>query len=151
MDFGDMVMNTTEDTIGIPVKTPIAAEILDRLTPQAKEILADFQSNIDTRRKGEICSLAGVTDFDNLWVPLLAFRIYRDRFYHHWNMVAQDPRFPNFRKASLDDMLALTAADCRPGGGVIAVIRQFGPRGYNTGWVHERLNEYVCPGWYAES
>ena len=131
------------------IKTAISTEILDRLTPRAKEVLAEFESNIDTRRKDEIASLFGVTDFDNHWIPLLAFRIYRDRFYHHWDTVSHDRRFPVFHKARLD-MLALTAADCRPAGAVISVLRQLGPRGYNTDWVHERLNEYVRPVWFSE-
>src|ERR1700730_2827521 len=87
--------------------TPIAAETLGRLSLQAKESLAEFEANIDTKRRDDIGSLPARTDFDKLWVQLLGFRIYEQRFNHHWTVVALDPRFPNFRKASLNNMLAL--------------------------------------------
>jgi hypothetical protein len=123
------------------IKTPIAAETLDRLSRQAKESLAEFEANIDAKRRDEIASLPAETDFDKLWVPLIAFRIYESRFNHHWTVVALDPRFPNFRKASLNNMLALASADCALADAVTAIACQFGPRGYDARWIIESLGE----------
>jgi transcriptional regulator with XRE-family HTH domain len=121
------------------IKAPIAAETLGRLSRQTKRSLAEFEASIDTKRRDEIASLPAETDFDKLWVPLIAFRIYEQRFNHCWNAVSHDPRFPNFRKASLNNMLALASADCTPADTVTAIVYQFGPLGYDAGWIIERL------------
>jgi hypothetical protein len=132
-------------------KTPIAADILCRLSPKAIEVLADFETNIDSERRDDIPSLPGETDFDRLWLQLLAFRIFENRFNDLWTVVALDPRFPNFRKASRNNMLALTPPDVFPGEAVIEIVTQFGPRGYDARWIIEALAGYARPEWYTES
>jgi hypothetical protein len=133
------------------LKTPIAAEILERLSDKAKEALADFETHIDFERRDDISALPGETDFDRLWLPLLAFRIFENRFNDLWAVVALDPRFPNFRKAFRNNMLALTPADIFPGEAVIEIVAQFGPMGYDARWVIEALGGFIRPERYTES
>ena len=131
------------------LKTPISAETLDRLSPEAREVLADFEANIDTKEKHDIGSLHCATDFDRLWVPLIAFRIFSTRIMHYWNIVAADPRFPNFRKVNISDMITLSVTDSRPAEAVIEIIHDFAPSGYNTDWILEVFGDQIRTDFHA--
>ena len=125
------------------IKTPIAGDILSHLSPQAVETLAEFETTVDSETRDNINALPDETDFDRLWLPLLALRIYRGRAYQHWATLLPDPRFPNFRKVNFGDMFALTAWDCRPAEAVTQIVKTFAPAGYNAGWIVERLSGYT--------
>ena len=128
------------------IKTLITAEILDRLSSEAKAVLSQWEENIDTFMRCEIPNLFQGSDFDNLWVQLLALRIWRDRFLRHWNTVCHDPRFPNFRKANINDMLMLSDTNTYPAEAVWAVANQFAPSDYDPQWILDALSERIRPG-----
>lgn len=132
------------------IKTPIAADILDRLSPEAKEALANFEVNIDTKEKDDISSLHRETDFDNLWVRLIGFRMFSTRIMHYWDIVARDPRFPNFKKVCISHMITLSVTDARPAEAVIELLYDFAPSEYDISWVLERFGDQIRPNWYAE-
>lgn len=139
-------MNTVQSSELLETpKLPIAAEILDRLSPTARRTLVEFEATIDSQQREQIASLPYHTDFDRLWIPVIGLRIWGNRFSDHWNTVAHDPRFPNLRRANFNGLLVFVAGGLLPAEAVSAIIRRFGPVGYNLTWIEERLREYVRP------
>jgi hypothetical protein len=129
------------------VKTPIAVDILNRLSPEARTLLADFEANVDAKTRDDILYVE-TTDYDRLWVPLLLLRIYRTRFMEHWDSLAHDPRFPNFRKLNINDMIMLAVGrNSNPAEAVVEVVAEFSPSEYDLTWIYNRLGPFVRDVW----
>jgi hypothetical protein len=90
----------------------------------------------------EIPSLEGKTPFDDLWLPLLALRIYKEKFLQHWADLCHDPRFPTLRKAGIMDMLLLVSSEARPAEAVLLCVSQFVPA-VDTQLIADALGEYI--------